>query len=246
MVTRRDSTGPPEHDRTGLSVIGVGLHRTGSMSLKTALEDLGFGPCYHGMEGLRRLGDGARWLAAFDAEGEVDWPSIFQGFRSTLDWPTVHFCRQLITAYPEAKVILTDRDPEAWWSSHERMFRLGLAFNDQMTDDERAWAAESGFADMQTVLVKATAGFFGDRIFDREHCLKVFADHSRRVRETVPADRLLVYRVEDGWLPLCRFLDVDPPDVPFPRINAGDNLTRNIRTAMDQAQSGAQAEASWR
>jgi hypothetical protein len=216
----------------GLRVIGAGMHRTGSMSVKAALERLGFGPCYHGMEALRRSTDGEHWLAAYEAGGKVDWSVIFEGYRATLDWPTIYFWEQLATAYPDAKILLTDRDPQRWWDSHVTMFRVGLGFAENLTGEQLRRAEESGFARMQTALATIVSATFDGRVFDKAHCLRVFAQHYERVRRTVPADRLLVYRVQDGWEPLCRFLGVDVPDEPFPRVNVGDNLLRNIQTAM--------------
>jgi hypothetical protein len=203
------------------------------MSVKAALERVGFGPCYHGMEALRRCRDGEHWLAAYEAGGEgVDWSVIFEGYRATMDWPTIHFWEQLAAAYPEAKILLTERDPERWWKSHVQMFRLGEEFIEGLTEEEREWADASGFARMQTALGTIAAGTFDGRVFDKEHCLRVFEQHYERVRRTVPEERLLVYRVQEGWEPLCRFLGVDPPGEPFPRVNVGDDLVHNIRTAM--------------
>ena len=229
----------------GLQVIGAGMHRTGSMSVKAALERLGFGPCYHGLEALRRASDGDHWLVAYEADGDVDWSQIFDGYRSTLDWPTIAFWEQLAAAYPEAKILLTDRDPERWWDSHVKMFQLGLAYNEKLTDEQRQWAEESGFARMQTALGTIAMGTFDGRVFDKMHCLQVFEQHYDRVRRTVPSDRLLVYRVQQGWEPLCRFLGVDVPDEPFPRRNVGDDLVHNIRTATRAARARS-AEAAWR
>lgn len=230
----------------GLQVIGVGMHRTGSMSVKAALERLGYGPCYHGMEALRRSRDGDHWLAAYQARGQFDWSLIFEGYRAAVDWPTVHFWEQLATAYPDAKILLTDRDPERWWDSHVAMFQLGAEFVGELTDEQRRWAEESGFGRMQTALTTiGPAATFDGRVFDKAHCLRVFEQHDERVRRTVPAERLLVYRVQEGWEPLCRFLGVDVPDEPFPHVNVRDNLLPNIRTAMRlaEAQTG---KAVWR
>ena len=229
----------------GLQVIGVGLHRTGSMSVKAALERLGFGPCYHGMEALRRCADGEHWLAAYDNGGAVDWPVIFDGYRATMDWPTIYFWEQLAAAYPDAKILLTDRDPERWWESHAAMFRVGTEFGEKLTDEERRWAEESGFARMQAALGTVASATFDGRVFDKAHCLRVFEQHYERVRRTVPAERLLVYRVQEGWEPLCRFLGVDVPDEPFPQVNVGDDLLHNIRTAMRLAGTPTK-EVAWR
>jgi hypothetical protein len=229
----------------GLQVIGVGMHRTGSMSVKAALEKLGFGPCYHGMEALRRSTDGDHWLAAYEADGEVDWSVIFDGYRATLDWPTLHFWEQLATAYPDAKILLTDRDPERWWDSHVAMFQLSAEFERELTDEQKQRAEESGFARMQTALATIVSATFHGEVSDKAHCMRVFEQHYERVRRTVPAERLLVYRVQEGWEPLCRFLGVDVPDEPFPHVNVGDNLLHNIRTAMRLAKTHT-AEVAWR
>jgi hypothetical protein len=229
----------------GLRVIGAGLHRTGSMSVKAALERLGFGPCYHGLEALRRSRDGEHWLAAYVAGGDYDWPLIFDGYRATMDWPTIYFWEQIAAAYPDAKILLTERDPESWWNSHVEMFRLGNAIIDEQTDEERQWAQESGFARMQEALGTISMAMFGGQLFDKEHCLRVFEQHYDRVRRTVPAERLLVYRVQEGWEPLCRFLGADVPDEPFPRVNVGGDLAHNIRTAMRLAREQT-GQAVWR
>jgi hypothetical protein len=146
----------------------------------------------------------------------------------------------LAATYPDAKILLTDRDPESWWASHVEMFKRGAEVQQELTDEEREWAEESGFARMQTALGTIVPSFFDERVFDKEHCLQVFEQHYERVRRTVPAERLLVYRVQEGWEPLCRFLDVDVPDEPFPRANVGDSLVHNIRTAirLARAQTG--------
>lgn len=232
----------------GLQVIGAGMHRTGSLSVKVALERLGFGPCYHGIEALRRSEHGEHWLAAHEADGAFDWPRIFEGYRAALDWPTAYFWEQLAGAYPDAKILLTDRDPERWWESHLRMFQHAGEFEQELTDEQREWAEESGFWRMRMALaqiVTENPETFDGRVLDKEHCLRVFERHYDRVRRTVPAERLLVYRVHEGWEPLCRFLGVDVPDEPFPHVNAGQALADNIRTAMAQAGTQGQ-EPAWR
>jgi hypothetical protein len=229
----------------GLQVIGVGMHRTGTMSVKAALERLGFGPCYHGLEALRRCADGEHWLAAYEAGGEIDWPVIFKGYRATLDWPTIYFWDKLAMAYPDAKVLLTDRDPELWWDSHLAMLQLGTEFEHSLTEEQRQWAEESGFARMRMALITIVSATFDGRLYDKAHCLRVVEQHHERVRHIVPATRLLAYRVQDGWEPLCRFLGVDVPDEPFPRVNVSDNLLHNIRGAMRQAREQA-GDMVWR
>lgn len=162
-----------------------------------------------------------------------------------MDWPTIHFWEQPAAAYPDAKILLTYRDPESWWNSHAEMFQRGTEFNQNLTDEQQRWAERSGFARMQTALGTIASATFDGRVFDKAHCLRVYERHYERVRRTVPAERLLVYRVQEGWEPLCRFLGVDVPDEPFPRVNVGDNLVHNIRTAMRLARART-GEAVWR
>jgi hypothetical protein len=249
LHVRSRATGPGAEEghrmSDGLQVIGVGMHRTGTMSVMAALERVGFGPCYHGLEALRRCTDGEHWLAAYEAGGEVDWSVIFKGYRATLDWPTIHFWDKLASAYPHAKILLTDRDPERWWDSHLAMLKFGTEFEHSLTEEQRQWAEESGFERMRTALITIVSATFDGQLFDKAHCLRVFEQHSERVRRIVPATRLLVYRVEEGWEPLCRFLGVDVPDEPFPRVNVSDNLLHNIRAAMRQARAQA-GDVVWR
>lgn len=98
---------------------------------------------------------------------------------------------------------------------------------------------------MQTALATVASATFGDQVSDKAHCLRVFEQHYERVLRTVPAERLMVYRVQQGWQPLCRFLGVDVPDEPFPRVNVGDSLVHNIRTAMRLAGERT-GEVVWR
>ena len=102
---------------------------------------------------------------------------------------------------------------------HAEMFRLGTEFGEQLTDEQRRWAEESGFARMQTALGTIAPATFDGRVFDKEHCLEVYREHNERVRQTVSAERLLVFRVEQGWEPLCAALRMPVPDEPFPHEN---------------------------
>jgi hypothetical protein len=98
---------------------------------------------------------------------------------------------------------------------------------------------------MRTALITMVSATFDGRVFDKAHCLRVVEQHCERVRRTLPAQRLLVYRVQEGWEPLCRFLGVDVPDEPFPHVNVSDNLLHNVRTAMRQARAHA-PDVVWR
>jgi hypothetical protein len=198
-----------------IQVIGAGFGRTGTSSLKVALEELGFGPCYHMTEVIRHPEHVAMWKAAAE-QGSVDWATLFREYQSTLDWPGCTFYPALMAAYPEAKVILTVRDPERWYeSTANTIYTVRTAFP--------AWAKflvprMARFSQMVETLVWHKT--FHDRFADRAYAIEVYNQHNAEVIRTVPADRLLVFDVKEGWEPLCRFLGVAvPPDQPFPHHN---------------------------
>ncbi|WP_411289356.1 sulfotransferase family protein [Phenylobacterium sp.] len=200
-----------------LSVIGAGFGRTGTLSLKLALEELGFGPCYHMMEVFKNPSAFGWWEAAADG-GPVDWARIFEGYRSTVDWPNATFYRELAEAYPEARVILTERDPETWFASTQAtIFAREI---DPATEDP-----------FERMILKVVYGLFDRRMHDKDHVISVFKAHNARVREVIAPERLLVYEVTQGWAPLCEFLGVPVPDGPMPKVNARENFPRDIGRA---------------
>lgn len=205
-----------------MKVIGAGFGRTGTASLKVALEHLGFGPCYHMYDVKQEPRRAADWRAA--ARGEpVDWSRVFAGYQSTVDWPGAAFWPELVAAYPNTPVILTVRDPQSWYDSATRTIfrsarpmqspvqRLLFPVVTGLSADLRAFVRMADETVVQRV--------FDGRIADRAHAIEVFERHIEQVRRAVPADRLLVYRVSDGWGPLCDFLGVPVPQVPFPKGN---------------------------
>jgi hypothetical protein len=195
-----------------LEVIGAGYGRTGTTSLKAALEQLGLAPC-HTMLGLfDDPGSIDAWQAASRGDA-VDWRKVYAGYRSTVDWPGARFWRGIIEAFPKAKVVLTVREPQAWYESvRDSIYAASMA---PLPDDvdplyQRIWH-------MSREVV--WNGVFGGRFDDRDHALTVYAEHNEAVRHEVDPDRLLVFEVTQGWEPLCAFLGVDVPDGPFPRSN---------------------------
>ncbi len=195
-----------------LAVIGAGLGRTATFSLKFALEHLGFGPCYHMSEvfaGSRR--NVPLWLDAID--GQPDWDAIFAGFRSTTDYPACNYWRELAAHYPDAKVVLTVRDPDSWFDSVSETI-----FSDGMQGSLRG----SPTGDMMHGLIFEV---FGDRIGDRGYMTEWFVRRNQAVIDALPPERLLVFSPRDGWEPLCAFLGVPVPSEPFPRINSRDELS---------------------
>ncbi|WP_034483352.1 sulfotransferase family protein [Actinomadura oligospora] len=192
-----------------LDVIGAGFGRTGTLSLKMALERLGFGPCEHM---LSLPGDHERialWRRAL-AGGPVDWDELFAGYRSAVDWPTICFWQELAGHFSEAKVILTVRAPDKWYESARATLRVPPSWS----------APPDEFRDLHALIQESVwEATFGGRFDDRDHAIKVFTEHNARVRRAIAPDRLLVLDVRQGWGPLCEFLDAPVPDTPFPHHN---------------------------
>jgi len=195
-----------------LQIIGAGFGRTGTLSLKSALEALGFGPCYHMMEVLDNPGHDRIWLDAL--EGTVpNWTALLADYRSAVDWPSAFFWRELMVCYPSAKVILTVRDDQAWYESIRQTI---LAVLTRPRGDE---------ADGLEVHRRMTRSLILDHVFDgrfedADYARAIYRAHNDRVRAEVPAERLLVYEAGAGWEPLCRFLGVVEPEQPFPHTNS--------------------------
>ncbi|GAA3751378.1 sulfotransferase family protein [Plantactinospora mayteni] len=204
-----------------MRVIGVGFGRTGTRSTKEALERLGFGPCHHMAELFAQPRTIGAWLRA-GRGGPVDWAGLLDGYRSTVDWPSVYFWRELIEVYPDARVLLTVRDPQSWYDSVRSTIYRSRTIDPESAPPwlRQALAAHPDLLD-QPRLTEALIwqGTFGGRFDDREHALRVYADHVAEVRATVPADRLLEFDVAQGWEPLCEFLGVGLPAEPFPLLN---------------------------
>jgi hypothetical protein len=194
--------------RDGLAVIGAGFGRTGTTSLKRALELLGFGPCYHMQTAMTRLGHARFWLRA--RAGRADFRKGLRGYGSAIDWPACEFYRELLEANPDAKVILTVRDGEAWYRSvRETLWTIARAY---------PWWFPPSIGRMQDAVI--WKGRFQGRFEDAPFAMRQFREHQAAVQRDVPADRLLVYDVAAGWAPLCAFLGVPvPAGVPFPRRN---------------------------
>ena len=195
-----------------MKVIGAGLPRTGTLSTKAALEQLGLGPCYHFVTQFERPEDADVWLAAANGQ-PVDWKALFADFGSAVDWPESAFYKQLMDVYPEAKVLLNLRDPEKWYESISNTVypasQMGLS------------APEDSLLNMASRMIDLIGwrGIFHGGFEDKASALATFEQWNREVQDYVPADRLLVWTVQEGWEPLCRFLGVAVPDEPFPRLN---------------------------
>ncbi len=215
-----------------LDVIGAGNGRTGTLSLKLALERLGFGRCYHMTELMADPSRLHHWEAAFAGE-EVDWESLFDGYRSVTDYPGFYFHRQLAERYPNSKVVLTTRPADEWYESARQTIYTAKPRG----FDKLKLAAQLPFnAQLRSFLpVFKIVDYMWDVIFegrfeDRDYAMKRFEQMNDDVIRATPPDRLLVYQLGQGWDPLCEFLGVDVPDEPFPRTNERAGFEELLRT----------------
>lgn len=215
-----------------MNVIGAGLGRTGTLSFKIALEQLGFTPCYHIEDTVAAEGHLDAW-SGFAEGGGMDWQALFGAYRATTDFPACLYYREQLEAFPTAQVVLTVREPSSWATSIQalRAFNLELrARPDMQSPTMDRWS-------------KTIDTLVWDRLGDIDDVTNLarhFDSHVTAVRDTVPDERLLVYDVRDGWAPLCAFLDVPVPPTPFPHANergALDDMlattdTNQLRTAL--------------
>jgi hypothetical protein len=195
-----------------LRIVGAGLGRTGTLSLKLALERLLGGSCYHMLEVVRKPAHVASWRAA--ARGEMpDWHELFEGYSACVDWPAASFWGEISAAFPDALVLLSVRDSESWWrSAHDTIFTHSRQF-------EGPW---------REMVDAVFAARFTLALDDRAACIAAFERHNTEVRRTAPRGRLLEWRASDGWPPLCAALGVPVPDEPFPRVNTSEQFLARI------------------
>jgi hypothetical protein len=195
-----------------LEIIGPGFGRTGTNSLKLALEHLGFGPCHHMFEVRDNPELLPDWEAA--ARGEtVDWDKVFRGYRSQVDWPGARYWRELAQHFPEAKVILSVRDPDAWFDSVQATIAPFISARGTHPSPHVNAIAEMAH---QAIVAQV----FDNRMSERNYATRVFREHIAEVQSAIPAHRLLTFDLHDGWQPLCEFLEVAVPGIPFPRTNS--------------------------
>ncbi len=196
----------------GLKVIGSGFGRTGTKSLKEALEILGFGPCHHMYEVLDNLDQVPVWKALADGKPQ-DWEMVFDGYSSQVDWPGAHYWEQTIEAFPDAKVVHSVRPVEKWWASFDKT--IGKLMERYPELDLPPPVRE--ILDMNNQFI-GQATFHG-KYRVKENAIAAFEARTAKVKETVAPERLLVFDVAEGWGPLCEFLDTPVPDMPFPHHN---------------------------
>ena len=196
-----------------MKLINAGLGRTGTTSLKAALEQLGFGPVYHTTDLFTSAKDMDLWERAMDG-GAVDWRTFFAGYE-TADWPVGLFYKDIIRAHPEAKVMLSVRDAEGWFESISSTLKQARSLNLPIPQVKRI---------KRFLETYAVNGLFEGKADDKAFMIDFLERHTQEVKAFVGEDKLLVYNIREGWEPLCSFLEVPVPDGPFPHLNQRGGL----------------------
>ena len=226
----------------GIEIIGAGLGRTGTYTLKVALEQLGFSRCYHMTDLLSHPKQVLHWHELKDS-GKTNWQELFGDCRAVVDYPGCLYYREIKAAYPEAKVILTVRDPDTWYESvlktlyklrpRKPLALLAMFLRLIVSARFRAILPVYLFADI--IIWKEQ---FKSRFANKEMAIKIFKQHYNEVKAAIPDDQLLVYDVNDGWQPLCEFLNVPIPNIPFPVTNLRQDFASEVENLMERGHNG--------
>jgi hypothetical protein len=220
-----------------IKVIGSGLGRTGTYSLKLALEQLGFGKCYH-MAELFQHPEGLIHFQKAERGEDADWDTLFSGYQSAVDYPVARYYQQIMDRYPDAKVIHTYRDPESWyqsasqtiiWASKPSFSRIAklmikLPFSPELRKQMPILKFNGNLIDLE----------FGKDYKNKEEVIRRYIQHNEKVMSTVPKEKLLVFDTKHGWEPLCRFLGVAMPNTPFPQSNTREEFVNRIKNIRDK------------
>lgn len=191
-----------------LRTIGSGFGRTGTMTMTHALHVLGFAPTHYMTEVFKNPHQVALWRTALNGD-DPDWATIYDGYRSQVDWPGALFWHEASIAFPEAKVIHTERPEEVWWASFSKT--IG-----KLTTVYETMELPPHIMKMFEQVMPAFEARYGSKLSSKEEALEAYRRNNARVRELIAPERLLVFDVAAGWAPLCRFLDVEVPSEPFP------------------------------
>jgi hypothetical protein len=207
-----------------LEVIGAGAGRTGTQSLKVALERLLGAPCYDMWDLMKNPDHVPVWERALKG-GQVDWDGLFADRRSTVDWTAASFFAELADAYPHAIVVLSERDPDDWWGSIRRTVTPALESEPPPADTPLAKA----LAPSRELTLRMLAARFTPDWTDEVATKQAYARHNQMVRDTIPASRLVEWRPGDGWEPLCAALGLSEPAEPFPHVNTTEDFRGMFR-----------------
>jgi hypothetical protein len=215
-----------------MQLIGAGLPRTGTLTQKEALELLGVGPCYHWVNLITDPDAVAMWHRAVDGEDVFD--EIFGGYQATVDWPGGFFYGELAERYPDAKVLLSVREPQKWEHSYRETiwnFTRGDSLVRHLSDARREidprWKR---YLELVSRMLWSELSPFGAGD-QPEQMMAQMTAHNEAVKRTIPPERLLVWRVQEGWEPLCEFLELPVPDVPLPHANDEETFRGRVVNA---------------
>jgi hypothetical protein len=203
-----------------LKAISAGFGRTGTMSLKLALEQLGLGPCHHMIEVIE---NGEKQVPLWNdaLAGKPDFDAIYKGYNSAVDWPSAAFWKELADYYPDAKIILSSRSAESWYGSISETILAAVWAPENWPPQAAEW-----FMMVSKVLERSFGG-----AKTKEELIEVFHAHEAAVKAAIPAERLLVHSAKDGWEPLCAFLGVPVPEGDYPRTNSKEEFFQHMKKA---------------
>lgn len=206
-----------------LKVIGLGLGRTGTYSLKTALEELQLGPCHH-MERVAQNMPVQVPLWNEVLKNPTDFKAVYKGMQCAVDWPTAAFYKELYKNYPNAKFILTHRSKESWAES------FGSTIYKLLSDRKNAPASIQKWFDMVLKVIEKSGFSMG---LDYDGLAERYEAHNEAVRQLIPEEQLLLYQVKEGWDPLCKFLNLETPKTVFPRTNNREEFWDLVKGATE-------------
>ncbi len=210
-----------------LKIVGSGLGRTGTKSMQTALNMLGFGPCHHMVEVFAHPESMQLWIDA--AEGRPDWDLIFKDYQSMVDYPGAAYWKQIADHFPQAKVLHTVRDPDKWWESTQ-----ATIFNPE------GMARRRGTSSVAERFFGSFMGPLAAHLDDRAYMTDYFRKHTEAVKAAIAPERLLIYEVGEGWDRLCKFLGVPVPAEPYPSENSREEFVARVQRAGGDPQRVAQ------
>jgi hypothetical protein len=219
-----------------IKIIGAGFPRTGTNTLRESLELLGFNKTYH-MKQLLVHPENVHYWETLRATGTTDWEGLYDGYQATVDFPCYPWYKQHMQHYPDAKVILTVRPFENWYES----FYSTIWKAQNPPEEAQAAMAEKVAGDPRLQQVMRVMKFakdaiiedhFHNRFLDKEYMEKVFNDHNEEVKNYVPADKLLVFDVREGWGPLCEFVGAEVPDEALPHTNKKEDFGAMVQELM--------------
>jgi hypothetical protein len=215
---------PLQPQRMDLKVIGAGFGRTGTESLREALRILGIDPCYH-MSDVYQNSHTDVWHAKAQG-GDIDWDQVLGGYDIAIDWPSSSYYKELLDLNPDARVILTVRDPDAWYKSLTSVLYTYY----KLIPWWRRRISPHIKLRVETMEKLIWDGVFNGRVEDADYAKRLFVEHNEEVKRSVPADRLLVFEPKQGWEPLCEFFGKPVPEnLPFPHVNQGRRTQHKLR-----------------